>query len=90
VKIIFTKRTSDIHACPEGQPAIWACGKTQDEALGNLIRTHSEHFGLELEWDETNSWTRRYVAGDPLTRDDTERAPASVGIFRRLGKKRIA
>lgn len=69
MKIIMTKRTSDIHVCPEGQPGIWAAGKTQDEALGNLIRYHSEHFGLEIEWNKDDSWTQRYVEGNPLTCD---------------------
>ena len=69
MKIIVTKRHSDIHVCPEGRPDIWACGKTLDEALGNLVRSHSEHFDLEIEWNKDESWTKRYVAGDPLTRN---------------------
>jgi len=68
MKIVMTKRTADIHVCPEGKPGIWAAGKTVDEAVGNLIQCHQEHFGLELEWNKTDTWTQRYIAGDHLTR----------------------
>jgi len=43
-KIIFTMRLSDVHACIEGHPEIWSCGKNSSEALGNLIQGHPESF----------------------------------------------
>jgi hypothetical protein len=49
MKIVITRRTDDIHACLEGCPAIWGCGKTSDEAIGNLISTHPETFGIEIK-----------------------------------------
>ncbi len=39
--------TGDFHACIEGSPWHWACGKVPDEAIGNLVRTHPEHFGIK-------------------------------------------
>jgi len=47
-RIIYTKRSSDWHACLEGQPAIWGCGKSVDEAVGALVRNHPEQFGVSL------------------------------------------
>ncbi|MBT5808190.1 hypothetical protein HOI18_02840 [Candidatus Uhrbacteria bacterium] len=51
VKIVVTKRQSDYHVCVDGQPGIWACGRTTNEAIGNLISHHSEVFGITI--DET-------------------------------------
>lgn len=47
-KIIITKRTHDYHAHLEGYPGIWDCGKTSNEAIGNLIRTHASAFNIEV------------------------------------------
>jgi hypothetical protein len=49
VTIIVTPRPQlrgrgDIHAQIENHPELWANGWTADEAVGNLIRTHSEQF----------------------------------------------
>ncbi|MCD4761614.1 hypothetical protein K8R32_01515 [bacterium] len=68
MKIVVTKRTNDIHVCAEvdfsldEKTNIWAPGKTLDEALGNLLRTHPEHFEVEkIEWDKNDSQTKRYL-----------------------------
>ncbi len=49
MKITITKRGEDYHACLEGQPQIWGCGKTSDEAVGNLIRAHTDTFNITVE-----------------------------------------
>jgi hypothetical protein len=51
MKIVVTERkdANDYHACLNGRPEIWCCGKTQDEAIGSLIRTHAEIFKIEVE-----------------------------------------
>ena len=68
--IVITKRSDDFHAALEGNPAIWSASRVSaDEAIGNLMRTHPEHFGVHIRWNEENEWTRRYLAHDPLTRN---------------------
>lgn len=50
MKIIkVTKRTDDYHACISGQPGYWDCGKSPREAIGNLVQTHPEMFGVKIE-----------------------------------------
>lgn len=49
MKIVVTKRTDDWHACLENNTAIWACGKSLDEAIGDLIRTHQDVFKIEVQ-----------------------------------------
>jgi predicted RNase H-like HicB family nuclease len=47
--IILTKRSHDYHAEIKDIPACWGCGKTQDEAIGDLIRAHKSMFNLNIE-----------------------------------------
>lgn len=35
-----------------GRTGVWADGTTRDEAVGNLIRTHPEKFGIKLNFLE--------------------------------------
>ena len=37
------------HACVEGKTELCGWGKTPDEAVGNLIRTHSEQLNLSIK-----------------------------------------
>lgn len=46
MKIVITKRHDDYHACIEGHPEIWGCGRDQDAAVGDLIRAHQEFFNV--------------------------------------------
>lgn len=48
VTIVVSKRRDDYHACPEGETGLWDCGRTRTEAIGNLIQTHPERFGITL------------------------------------------
>lgn len=53
MKIVITKRCDDYHACVEGKPEIWGCGKDTNAAIGDLIRSHKEIFdeiGLTVEY----------------------------------------
>ena len=50
MKIIVTRRNDDYHACLEGHPEIWGCGKTIDGAIGDLIRSHQDTFGIAVEY----------------------------------------
>ena len=37
----------DFHASIEGHPELWGRGKTVDEAIGSMFRSHCEHFKCE-------------------------------------------
>lgn len=36
------------HACIAGDPARWEAGKSVDETVGRLIRSHANHFEIEV------------------------------------------
>ena len=38
------------YARVKGKPGVWAAGKSQDEAIGDLIRCHPEHFGVNVKY----------------------------------------
>ncbi len=40
------------HAQIAGHPELWACGDSPDDAIGNLVRCHSEKFGVEIAYLE--------------------------------------
>lgn len=44
------KRQPKFHAQIAGQPGIWACGRTPDEAVGDLVRTHPAEFNVALKF----------------------------------------
>jgi len=46
LNIIITNRSSDYHAAIEGRPEIWGNGTTPREAIGNLVQSHKEVFGI--------------------------------------------
>ncbi len=46
-KIVLRKRTNDIHASLNGQPGIWGCGRSDREAIGDLVLSHPEKFGIQ-------------------------------------------
>jgi hypothetical protein len=47
--IIITKRSDDYHAHLAPDKRIWGCGRTIDEAIGDLIRAHREAFGIKIQ-----------------------------------------
>jgi hypothetical protein len=54
VEIIWRKRTDDFHACINGEPGYWGCGKTLHAAIGNLILTHPGRFSIVIVHREEN------------------------------------
>ena len=42
------QRQPKFHAQIEGKPGIWSAGRSLDDAVGNLIRTHPEQFGVTI------------------------------------------
>lgn len=47
--ITVTSRSDDFHACLEDYTGVWGCGKTTDEAIGNLVRSLPDTFGIALK-----------------------------------------
>ena len=67
-EIVVTKRSDDVHVCLKSNSGIWAARKTLDEALGNLIMSNKEHFGIEIAYNDdthTQSWLKGGLAPDP-------------------------
>jgi hypothetical protein len=48
--IVITRRYKDFHACIEGQAGIWGCGSTESEAVGEMLRSHPEKFGVTVQY----------------------------------------
>jgi len=46
--ITVKKRFSDYHACLEGYPGIWGCGRNICEAVGSAIMNHPKKFNLNI------------------------------------------
>lgn len=38
------------HAQIENEPGYWGCGKSVDEAIGNLINSHPKTFGIKIDY----------------------------------------
>lgn len=55
--IIITIRPHDVMASIEGQPEIWGCGKNYIEAIGELLWSHQDHFGIFVRIDDPNEVT---------------------------------
>lgn len=49
--ITVTRRSDDFHACFAGHSEIWACGQNSSEAVGELIRIHSDFCGILFDYD---------------------------------------
>ena len=55
MKIAVERRSNHYHAAFAQDRGRWSDGKTEDEAVGKLIRTHGEALGIRVE-----------VVGEPL------------------------
>ena len=55
MKIVVERRSNHYHAAFAQDRGRWGDGKTDDEAVGNLVRTHGEALGIRVE-----------VVGEPL------------------------
>jgi hypothetical protein len=52
IEIEIRARSSDYHAQIKGHPELWGCGKNPDEAVGSMVRNHSERLGLDIRFIE--------------------------------------
>jgi hypothetical protein len=50
IEIEITKRPDDYKANIKGHPEIWGCGRSIDEAIGDLIRSHTTGCGVKLHY----------------------------------------
>ena len=47
--VVVVKRSNDWQAYLIENTAIWGCGKSPDEAIGNLICSHQDTFHISVE-----------------------------------------
>ena len=47
--IIVRKRAEDFHASFENDVASWGCSESRDGAIGDLVRSHPERFGVRVD-----------------------------------------
>lgn len=52
--IVVTKRPDDVHARLADYHGVWGCGKTENEAIGDLVRSNQNLFQLEISKKEMN------------------------------------
>jgi len=48
-KIIITQRSSDFHAHVEGHLGRWAAGVSPRAAVGDLVISHQDFFGIKID-----------------------------------------
>ena len=48
MEIVVKARIDGYYACLKGYPEVCGCGKSLDEAIGNLIRTHPKIFKIPI------------------------------------------
>jgi hypothetical protein len=60
--ITLTRRAEDYHACITDHPEYWAAGKSGYAAIGDLISTHAEQFGIsKIEYKQTGAqWAEQF------------------------------
>lgn len=51
-EIEIRPRSSDWHAQIKDHPGIWGCGKTIDDAIGSLVRSWPEKFGIKIQFPD--------------------------------------
>lgn len=42
------QRQPKYHVQVKDQPNVWACGRSSEEAVGDLIQSHPEQFGVRV------------------------------------------
>jgi hypothetical protein len=49
--VVVERRPDDYMAYLQGHKTIWGCGKSISEAIGDVIQSHPESFGVKTEFD---------------------------------------
>lgn len=47
--VVITKRSADFHAAIFGHPGKCGCGRSQAEAIGDLVTSHQRDFGIVVD-----------------------------------------
>lgn len=47
--IEIRQRRDDVHAQIKGMPERWGCGADENEAIGDLVKTHPYSFGFSVQ-----------------------------------------
>jgi len=70
VVIVLTKLNEGFRAEVEGQPMCYfEDGRSGLAAVGGLLLESQEKISITVRWNTEDSWTARYCANDPKTRD---------------------
>jgi len=48
-KIIVEQRTDDVKVYPKDHPEVWGCAPTINNAIGDMIMSHTYYFGIVIE-----------------------------------------
>lgn len=43
-------RIKKYHSQVKDNPGLWSCGKSEDEAVGSLIRSNKDYFGISVNY----------------------------------------
>jgi len=57
-EIVITRRADDIHAAIKGAAEIWGCGRSINAAIGDLVNSHQERFGVKLVFADMGEYER--------------------------------
>jgi hypothetical protein len=49
MRIIVTKLTDDYHAHLDGRLDVYGVGKTQSEAIGDMVNSYPDAFNVEIQ-----------------------------------------
>jgi hypothetical protein len=60
-EILVTKRADDYHACLKEDPTIWGCGKTGNQAIGDLVSGHCITFDVGIGINEDHRYINDFV-----------------------------
>jgi len=60
-QITIEWRSHDVMAYFDGNRARWGCGKTVDEAIGDLVRTNAKAMGLYVKVPPMPRWKRAEI-----------------------------
>ncbi|MDP3710163.1 MAG: hypothetical protein Q8R29_00355 [bacterium] len=58
--IVILKRTGGFHVKEKDKEA-WGFGSSLNDALGEMLRANSKHFGFQFTWDRNDPETLKFL-----------------------------
>lgn len=58
IEIVIARRGDDYHASLNSDSRIWGCGHSVHAAIGDLVRSHMDVFGIKITLDESMNRNR--------------------------------